>query len=65
MKSSELEKLLRKHGCTFQEHRGGSGHVTVHRGDKKTAMPRHGSGHEIGSKLLHKILKDLDLKGKL
>ncbi len=62
MKSSELEKLLKKHGCTFHNHRGGSGHVTVRRGDRKSVMPKHGSKHELGNGLVNKILKDLGIK---
>ena len=62
MKAAELRKLLRKHGCTFQTHKGGSGHVTVLRGKRKTVMPMHGSGRELGTGLVNKILKDLDIK---
>ena len=62
MKSSEFKKLLEKHGCTFHTYRGGSGHVTVRRGNKKSVMPMHGSRHELGTGLVNKILKDLDIK---
>jgi mRNA interferase HicA len=62
MNSAELKKLLKQKGCTFETHRGGSGHITVKRGDRKTVMPVHGSSKELGKKLLHKILKDLGIE---
>lgn len=62
MNASELQKLLKKHGCTFETHRGGSGHKTVMRGNRKSQLPMHGGRKELGKKLLHKILKDLEIK---
>jgi mRNA interferase HicA len=62
MNSAELRKYLAARGCTFATHRGGSGHVTVRRGDRKTQMPMHGNRKELGKGLVSKILKDLDLK---
>jgi mRNA interferase HicA len=62
MKAAELRRFLKKHGCSFENHRGGSGHITVRRGSRKTVMPVHGSHQELGPKLLSKILKDLGLK---
>lgn len=62
MRAQELKKLLAAKGCTFETHKGGSGHIWVIRGDKKTVLPMHGSGKEIGKGLLNKILKDLGLK---
>lgn len=61
MNSRELKKLLKKHGCHFEEHRGGSGHITVILGDKKTQLPMHGSRKELGKGLVSKILKDLGI----
>jgi mRNA interferase HicA len=58
----ELHRWLAKQGCTFETHKGGSGHITVWRGDKSTQLPAHGKGKEIGKGLVHRILKDLDLK---
>jgi mRNA interferase HicA len=58
----ELKKYLAGRGCTFETHRGGSGHLTVRRGDRKTQLPMHGSGKELGKGLVNKILKDLALK---
>ena len=62
MNANELMRLLKAHGCTFETHRGGSGHLTVVRGDRKTQLPMHGSGKDLGTGLVNKILKDLDLK---
>jgi mRNA interferase HicA len=62
MKAAELKRLLKKHGCTFENHRSGSGHQTVRRGNRRTIIPAHGSHQELGTKLLNKILKDLEIK---
>lgn len=62
MKSAEFRKYLAAKGCTFETHKGGSGHLTVRRGDRKTQLPMHGSHKELGKGLVNKILKDLDLK---
>ena len=62
MRYSELHRLLMKAGCTFHPHRGGSGHLTVRLGDRKTQVPVHGSGKELGIGLVNKILKDLGLR---
>jgi len=62
MNAAELKKLLKKYGCRFENHKGGSGHQTVYRGDKKTVIPIHGSSKELGRGLVNKILKDLGIK---
>lgn len=62
MNAPELRKLLARSGCTFETHKGGSGHVTVRRGDRKSQLPMHGSRKELGTGLVNKILKDLGLK---
>ena len=49
-------------GCKFETHRGGSGHITVRRGERKSQIPMHGGGKELGKGLVQKILKDLGLK---
>ncbi len=61
MNSKELKRWLAEQGCTFETHRGGSGHLTVTLGDKTSQLPMHGQ-KEIGKGLLQKILKDLGLK---
>lgn len=62
MNAQELKKLLARHGCTFENHRGGSRHLTVRRGDRTTQLPIHGSRKELGTGLVNRILKDLGLK---
>ena len=61
MNSKELRRYLAKSGCTFETHRGGSGHMTVRRGNKTSQLPMHGR-KELGTGLVNKILKDLGLK---
>ena len=61
MNSGELRRWLRKQGCTFQNHKGGSGHITVRRGDYTTQLPMHGGRKELGRALVEKIMKDLGL----
>ena len=62
MNAQELKRLLTKQGCTFENHRGGSGHLTVRRGERVTQLPVHGNRKELGTGLVNKILKDLGLK---
>jgi mRNA interferase HicA len=62
MNAKELKKLLKKHGCTFEPHKGGSGHVTVRRKGKKAQMPMHGSSKELGTGLVKAIFKQLDIE---
>ncbi len=63
MNAQELKKLLKKHGCSFKNHRGASGHLTVRRGGRISQLPMHGSNKELGKGLVNKIMKDLGLKG--
>ncbi len=62
MKASELKRLPAAKGCGFENHRDGSGHLTVIRGNRKSQLPMHSSHKELGTGLVNKILKDLDLK---
>ena len=62
MKYSEFRRFLAKKGCTFETHKGGSGHITVKHVSKATQIPAHGQGRELSKGLVHKILKDLELK---
>lgn len=62
MNSKELKKWLAKQGCTFETHRGGSGHLTVRLDDKTSQLPMHGASKELGTRLVEKIKKDLGLK---
>jgi hypothetical protein len=51
--TARLRKLLKASGCTFKT---GKGHDKVYLGDRKTALPRHGT--DIGRYFVNKILKD-------
>ncbi len=61
MNSNELKRWPKARGCTFATHKGGSGHLTVHREGRKTQLPMHGK-KELGGGLVNKIRKDLNLK---
>ena len=61
MNAQELRRWLRKRGCTFHTHKGGSGHVTIRRGDRTSQLPMHGGNKELGPGLVAKIKKDLGL----
>lgn len=62
MNTNELRRWLKKRGCTFESHKGGSGHRTVRLGDRTSQLPMHGSRRELGTKLVAKIKKDLGLR---
>lgn len=62
MNARELRRYLKKHGCTFENHKGGSGHLTVRRGKRTSQLPMHGASKELGKGLVNKILKDLELR---
>ena len=61
MNANEFRRWLRRRGCTFHTHKGGSGHVTVRLGDRTTQLPMHGGSKELGRGLVTKIKKDLGL----
>jgi mRNA interferase HicA len=52
MNAQELRRLLAAKGCTFETHKGGSGHLTVRRGDRKSpianARQPQGAGQRLG-----------------
>jgi mRNA interferase HicA len=62
MTAKELQRWLRKQGCTFKTHPGGSGHITVYYNGRKSQLPMHGAGKELGPGLVHAIKKQLGLK---
>lgn len=62
MNANELKRWLSARGCAFETHKGGSGHLTVRRGDRTSQLPMHGAAKELGSGLVNKIKKDLGLK---
>ena len=53
---------MSRQGCTFENHKGGSGHVTIRLGDKVSQLPMHGGSKELGTGLVNKIKRDLGLK---
>lgn len=55
MKPRELRRWLTRQGCTFVAHKGGSGHITVIRGDRRSQLPMHGNNKELGTRLVVKI----------
>ena len=61
MNAGELRRWLRRQGCTFHTHRGGSGHVTVRLGDRTSQLAMHSGRKELGRGLVAKIKKDLGL----
>ncbi|MGI8524974.1 MAG: type II toxin-antitoxin system HicA family toxin [Pseudolabrys sp.] len=61
MNAKELRKLLASKGCTFESKKSGHGHVVVKLANRKTELPMHGHGKELGKGLVHRILKDLGL----
>ena len=62
MKPSEPRRWLMRQGCTFETHKGGSGHLTVIRGDRRSQLPMHGGNKDLGARLVAKIKKDLGLE---
>ena len=62
MNAQELKRWLTRQGCTFESHPGGSGHVRVLLGDRRSELPMHGARKELGKGLVQKIKKDLGLK---
>jgi len=62
MNSKEFRKWLASQGCTFETKKGGSSHLIVRRGDRKSELPMHGGGKELGTGLVNAIKKQLGLK---
>ena len=42
MNANQFLRWLKKRGVETEAHKGGSGHLTLVRGDKTTQMPMHG-----------------------
>lgn len=58
MNSNQLKRFLSKNNCIFQNHRGGSGNLTIinRENNKRCQLPMHGK-KELGKGLVEKILK--------
>lgn len=61
MTARELRRWLAKQGCTFENHKGGSGYLTVFRDGRRSQLPMHDSNKELGTGLFNKIKRDLGL----
>lgn len=59
MNSNQFRRYLAKQGCTFEE---GARHTIVRRGDKLSALPRHGGAKQLGTGLMNRIKKDLGIE---
>ena len=59
--SAELKRFLAKQGAVFKPGKGSHLHVTLD--GKFTVIPIHGGRKELATGTVHKILKDLGLKG--
>ena len=62
MNANELKRWLAKQGCTFETKKGGSGHIIVRRGERKSELPMHGGGKELGTGLVNAIKRQLGLR---
>jgi mRNA interferase HicA len=62
MKYSEFRRWLKRQGCTFESHKGGSGHMTVFFKGRKSQLPAHGANKELKTGLVEGIKKQLGLK---
>nr|WP_316652818.1 type II toxin-antitoxin system HicA family toxin [uncultured Gellertiella sp.] len=61
MNAKELKRYLKNYGCRFENHRGGSGHITVYLGARKSQLPMHGGNKDLGVGLVKAILKQLGI----
>ena len=61
MKVSELKRLIKKKGCRFVQHDSNHDLWKNTKTGQTTEIPRH-DAKEIGTGLVHRILKDLGLK---
>ena len=61
MNSSQFRRKLARLGCEFENHKSGSGHVTVRLKERKAVMPTHGGRKQLGTGLVRAILKQLEI----
>ena len=59
MNSYQFRRWLSKRGCTFEPAKGG--HLKVMRDGRVSFVPQHGSRKELGTGLVRKIMKDLEI----
>jgi len=60
--AQELKKPLSRHGCIFENYKGGSGYLTIRLGGRVSELPMHESRKELGKGLVRRIYKELGLK---
>lgn len=60
MNSDQFRRWLSKRGCTFEPGRGG--HLNIKRGARKSVIPQHGGSKQLGTGLMRKIMKDLEIE---
>lgn len=62
MNANQFLRWLKKRGVETEAHKGGSGHLTLVRGDKTTQMPMHGGRKQLKKGLMAGIRKDLGIE---
>ncbi|MBF0625964.1 MAG: type II toxin-antitoxin system HicA family toxin [Magnetococcales bacterium] len=60
MNSNEFKRLLSRQGAVFSP--GKSGHLHVEMNGRRSILPMHGAGKELGKGLIEAIKKDLGLR---
>jgi mRNA interferase HicA len=60
MNSRQFKRWLARQGATFKPAKGG--HLKVFLNGRRSILPMHGGGHEIGKGLEQRIKKELGLK---
>ncbi len=60
MNSDQFRRYLKKQGCTFEPGKGG--HLIVRRNGRMSVLPQHGGRKQLGTGLMRKIRKDLDIE---
>jgi mRNA interferase HicA len=61
MNSNQFKAWLSQQGCTFETKSGGSGHLVVRLGHRRSEIPMHGS-KELKKGLVEGVKKQLGLK---
>jgi mRNA interferase HicA len=60
MNSNQFRRYLAQQGCTFEPGKGG--HLIVRRNGRTSVVPQHGGSKQLGTGLMRKILKDLQIE---
>lgn len=64
MNARQFERWLRKNHGIVSQIKKGTGHKILYNPSNGTysQLPMHGARHQLGTKLINKIMKDLGLK---